>query len=360
MKKIILKSLLVFAGILIVLLIFLPTIIKNYAIKNSKELVGRQIDIGKLKVNYFSSTMKVYDFKMFEKNDQDEFTTFDTLIVNIEPYRLLFNEKVVEQFYIKGLMVKTVMKDSVFNFDDLIAFHSGEAEKEIESEPFKYDISNIELKEANFYFDNQNVGKETHIEDFSFLIPNIGWDQEQKTNADVKFNFENGGYLESSLNINPVDGEFDALITVKDLILETFYEYVLEYAEINSFNGQLNSQIEIYGNTNEAVNSILSGHVDINDFVMTDESDKNVLSSKHINCNLKSIDYSNSSYVIDSLKFTQPYIYFEIDSITNNINKLFKLDRNEGPIVNESNPELVNDTVSDSNSKITNGEIWTT
>ena len=65
-------------------------------------------------------------------------------------------------------MVRTVMQDSTFNFDDLIAFHSiTEDSISIENqEPFKYSISNIELKESNFFFDNKNVNKETHIEDF--------------------------------------------------------------------------------------------------------------------------------------------------------------------------------------------------
>ncbi len=337
-------------ALIIIAMAVAPVIIKNYIINNSKELAGRQIDIGKLKYNYFTSTAKVYDFKMFEQNGTDEFTTFDTLIVNIEPYRFLFNEKVVEQFYIKGLMVKTVMKDSVFNFDDLIAFHNQDSlsTTDTDEEAFKYDISNIELKEADFYFDNQNVGKETEIEDFSFFIQNIGWDQEEKSNADVKFNFKNGGYFQSALNVNPVDGEFDALITIKDLELYPFYEYVLEYAEINDFNGRLNSQIHIEGNTSEAINSIVSGHVDVSDFVMTDKNNKAFLKANRIDCNLKSIDYANSSYVLDSLKFTQPYVYFEMDSITNNFFKTFKLDPNGDPISDASDVEQKTDSTSSS------------
>ena len=66
-KKILISLLL----IILLVLFFLPTIIKNYAINNSVELIGRKIDIGKLKYNYFSSTIKVYDFKMFEINDKD-------------------------------------------------------------------------------------------------------------------------------------------------------------------------------------------------------------------------------------------------------------------------------------------------
>ena len=63
--------LLAFILLIIILLGLLPTFIKNYVIKNSKELVGRQLNIEKIKYNYFTSTIKVYDFKMFEQNEKD-------------------------------------------------------------------------------------------------------------------------------------------------------------------------------------------------------------------------------------------------------------------------------------------------
>jgi len=352
MKNKALKITLIVFGIIVIILLLLPGIIKRYAVNNSKELIGRQINIDKLTYNYFSSTVRVYDFKMFEQNDKDHFVTLDTLILNLEPLKLIKDKVEIEQFYLKGLMVKTVMQDSTFNFDDLIAFHT-EPEDSInieDSEPFKYSISNIELNNSNFFFDNKNVGKETHIEDLSFSIPYIGWDQEEKSNAEVKFNFKNGGYFQSALNVNPVDGEFDAHITIKDLYLNPFYEYVAEYAEINDFNGHLNSQINIVGNTNEAINSIISGHVDVNDFIMTDKGDKEFLKANRIDCNLKRIDYANSSYVIDSLKVTQPYTYFEMDSITNNFFKIFKLDPSSD-IENESE-EVIEEIDTTSNSSL--------
>jgi hypothetical protein len=221
------------------------------------------------------------------------------------------------------------MKDSVFNFDDLITFHTQDTAATVDENTgtFKYDISNIELKDSNFFFDNQNVGKETHIEDFSFVIPYIGWNQQEKSNADIKFNFKNGGYFQSALNINPVDGEFDAVVTIKDLYLNPFYEYVLEYAEINDFNGRLNSQIKIIGNTFEAANAVVSGQIEVNDFVMTDKNDKAFLQAEKIKTNLKKIDYANSSYVIDSIKVNGSYTFFQLDSVSNNFFRIFKLDQ---------------------------------
>lgn len=313
------------------MLFFLPTIIKNYAINNSKTLIGRQIDIGNLKYNYFSSTIQVHDFKMLEQNNIDEFASFDTLILNMKPYRMLFNEKVVEQFYIKGLMVKTTMKDSTFNFDDLVAFHASKEDtvSTKKEKLFKYEVSNIELKEANFFFNNKNVNKETHIEDFSFAIPFIGWNQEDKSNAGIKFNFKRGGYFESVLNINPVSGDFDAHFVIDQLYLDPFLNYVKPYAKINSFEGVLNSKINVVGNTNEAINSILSGQVAIDDFKMTDLNDKEFLSAKSIKTNLEKIDYSNNNYLINTIDISDSYTFFQLDSISNNLFEIFKLNEPE-------------------------------
>ncbi len=318
--------------VFIIILIALPTIIKNYAIKNSKTLIGRQIDLGKLKYNYFTSTAKVYDFKMFEANDKETFLSFDTLVVNLEPLRLVFGEKNLEQFFVRGLEVNLAMQDSTFNFDDLIAFHSVPTDSTTveEEKEFKYDLSNLELKGANFYFDNRNVSTVTRIENFSFFIPQIVWDQTEKSEADLEFAFKNGGFFKSNLNINPNDGEFDANIEINGLNLKAFYEYVAQYAEINDFDGTMNSTINIHGNTNEATKSIVSGVVEVSDLKMVDQSNKEFLKAHHITADLDQIDYANNTYKFGTITLTQPYVYFEMDSITNNYFKIFKLEEESG------------------------------
>ena len=49
--------LLIIAAIIILILAFLPGKIKDYAVDNSKELIGRKMEIGKLKYNYFCSIL---------------------------------------------------------------------------------------------------------------------------------------------------------------------------------------------------------------------------------------------------------------------------------------------------------------
>ena len=80
-KKIIFRILIALIAIIILILILLPGIVKRYAINHSKELVGRQIEMDKLKLNYFTGVIRITDFKMYEEDDRSEFVSFDTLII---------------------------------------------------------------------------------------------------------------------------------------------------------------------------------------------------------------------------------------------------------------------------------------
>jgi hypothetical protein len=69
---------------------------------------------------------------------------------------------------------------------------------------------------------------------------------------------------------------------------------------------------------------------------MTDLNAKEFLAAKRIDFKLNKIDYNNSSYEFDTLSIVQPYVYFEMDSITNNFFKIFKLNPDGSLVDDES------------------------
>ena len=316
-------------ALIVLLLILLPVLVKNYAIKNSKELVGRQIDMEKLRFNYFTGTAKVYDFKMYEANDQDVFVSFDTLIVNTVPYKYLSNIKALDQFYLQGLDVNISKRDSTYNFDDLVAFHTAEDTAEAEpeeEEAFKYLLENLELKNADFHYYDADVDHTTEIEDFSLFIPFIAWDQENESDADIEFTLFEATTVKATSHVHPGTGEFNSAIEIGNLQLSDFYAYAMEYAEINSMEGTVNALIRLNGNVNTPTEVLVSGEVEALQPRMTDRQDVVFLSSEQVLCTLGEIDYSKSSYIIDDLVFEQPYVKFELDSVSNNFFRIFKYD----------------------------------
>ena len=328
-RKIIFRTLIILVAFIILVMILLPGIARRYTVNHSKKLIGRQIALEQLKINYFTGTLKLIDFKMFEPDDTTPFVSFDTLVIDAEPYRLISNEIVLEQFYLKGLKAKVIQYDSTFNFDDLVAFYTPKEDAipadTTPSEPLHFLFSNIELKGAEFIHDNKTINKITTLNDLSFFVPFIGWNQEEKSEAGLRFAFKNEGYFESSIIIDPIGGEYEANIKIYHLYLQAFQDYVTSNININAFQGMLNSDLAISGNINEAEKSIVSGTVEVVDFLMKDKQDKEFLGARKLDCRLKTIDYYNSSYIVDSIILTQPYVYFEMDTITNNFFEIFNI-----------------------------------
>ncbi|MBK6282143.1 MAG: DUF748 domain-containing protein, partial [Draconibacterium sp.] len=274
---------------------------------------------------------------MFESDDKEVFVQFDTLLIDAEPYKYISEELVIEQLYLKGLIATVIQNDSIFNFDDLLSFFATEEDSVPKdttvSEPLQFQLSNIELKGAEFIYNNQTVNKTTILNDVSFFVPYIGWDQKEKSKAGLKFNFKNEGYFESSIDIDPIGGDFEANLKVYHLYLDAFKDYVASYANVNSFEGMMSSNFAISGNINEPDKTKVSGQMEVLDFLMTDKKDKKFLGAKRLGCNLKLIDYSNSSYVVDSLVFSEPYVYFRMEGESNNFFEIFNVsDEAEGSV----------------------------
>ena len=119
---------------ILVILLILPGIARRMAVNNSEKWFGRRIELEGLRINYFTSTVRLRDFKVYEANGQDVFTRFDTLLVDAVLWRLMKKELVVEHILLSGLRSNIIQEDSIFNFTDLVEFYSkpGTSEKKDE------------------------------------------------------------------------------------------------------------------------------------------------------------------------------------------------------------------------------------
>lgn len=304
----------------------LPTLVKNYLVKNAKELVGTKIDVKDLTYNYFTSTLELHQFVLYNTKGSDTLVALDTLLLNLAPLQLISDKLEIEELQVTGLKVNTMLKDSVFNFEELIAFHtSTDSLPKTDETPLKYSISNIEFKKSKFVFDDRDVGAITQLNDIHFKIPFIGWDQKHKSEAHFKFEMGEDGTVESVLNFDPVQGSFDATLLLDKFSIAPFYNYTLGYAKINSLKGWLSSNIHLIGTFKNPIATTVYGKVTVTDFEMTDVFDKPLLAAQQIDCSLDTIDYYHAVYKIDSLKLKKPYVHFSLDTLSNNIFRAFKL-----------------------------------
>lgn len=352
-RKILLYGLLTVFLFLVLALVLLPGIAKNYILDHSKELTGRQVFMDKLSINYFNGKLSVYDFKMFEPNEKDVFISFDTLILNTVPYKYIINTMALDQFYLDGLVVNIAKKDSVFNFDDLVTFYLAKDSTETklkDDKAFKYILNNLELKSASFNFYDGDVDHTTSIDKFSFFIPQVYWDQENRSDADLKFQIADGGSIEAGFHMQPQTRDFDGHIIVTDLQLKPFYKYAAQHANINDISGKLGTKIDIKGNINTPKDILLSSEVILEDFEMKDTSDKTFLASKKLVGIIPTINLNKNSITVASVVIDQAYANFELDSVSNNFVRIFNI-QNESSTDSKPFDYLV------SSVKVTNSSI---
>jgi len=321
-------ALLILMAIVILALIFAPVIVKNQTIKRSPELIGRQISLDKLKVNYFSSTIRLIDFILYEAEEEEAFVSFDTLLVNLAPLRLIRKEKVIEQLYLAGLTAHIIQEDSIFNFTDLIEHHQTEEKDSSErdstsDEPFQYIFSNLELNQAYFSFTDASIDKTIYARDLGLFIPYIAWDQEDRSEAGIRFNFHKEGYFQTDLNMDPREGEFDAEITINHLYLHEFTEFLRKTVDLDSIGGLINTELLIAGDLDEIQHSSVSGEIELLNFELIDHYQKKLIALDGMNLSIHEIDLQSQDFQFDSLTLTKPFVQFELYDSSNNFFEFF-------------------------------------
>jgi len=346
-KKVIFKIVIGLFVTFIILLSFLPLIVRKIAISNSKEWVGRSISLEKFKLNYFTGTIKLIDFKMYEADDTGKFVAFDTLIIDTEPYRLVSNELVIERLYLKGLDINVVMKDSTFNFDDLItrfgAFSADTSGAVPEENPMIIELSNLELNDGLLTILDAAIEKEVELRNLDFFIPYIRLDQSATSEAGLKFDFKNGGYFQSQIDIDPIGGNFDAELIIKDLDISGYDDFVAKYIDLGPFVGETDLDLKLTGNINSPEETIVSGSFLLYNFELKN-NDKPMVGIKQLNIRLQEADPAHNRYVLDTIRLSQPYVYFELYDSTNNLVEFINWAMPPGDTLERNNEETIDST----------------
>jgi len=308
-------------ALIIIVLVALPPVAKNYINKHGKEYTGRKLSVNQIRINYFTSTLNVIGFKMFEADEQSTFVAFDSLTININLMRLFSSELNIEKFRIVKPEATITRHDSVFNFDDITAFFNSKPKADTiakPSGPFKFVLKNFSLDGGKLTFTDKGVNYTNVMTNLGFKIPYVSYNREQISEAGLKFYFENGGFLESMAGYNQKFGAYNADFTVNNLDLEPFLPYMKPYFRFSNYEGKIGGKFHIQGNINQIDSVLVRGDANVADFVIKDPSNRKVLGATKGNVTMTDSYPMKSVYNFDKITLTEPYLFFEMKDSTNN------------------------------------------
>jgi hypothetical protein len=329
MKKKVFKVVVIIILLIIVsVLIFTPPIARHYLNKNGTDLIGRNLSIEKIRLNYFTSTLRIIGFKLFEKNDTTVFTGFDTLLVDLQPLRLIKSELVIKRLWLINPVSHITKRDTVFNFSDIIDFFSSSDSTAVKDtsttkSDYKFEFSDIKLKNGHFRYTDDDINSTTHLNNLSFTIPYLSWNQKESSKAGLTFNFRNGGYFTAYGSFNPGNGDFSSQITINNLEINEFTPYIKQYVRLNSISGLAGCDLNIRGNSEQMDSITINGRFSVDSFSATDSKDRKILGTDGLSIALNNSLPLAGKLMFDSIALAKPYLLFEMKDSSNNFIELF-------------------------------------
>nr|WP_319400461.1 DUF748 domain-containing protein [uncultured Carboxylicivirga sp.] len=323
------KRTLVFGSIffiVFVFLFFLSTIIKSYVNNNSKELIGRKVELGNININYFKVAVRVTDLVAYETNEKDTFAGFKELYINFDPWKLIHNEYSFSTIKLDSLYAYVIQDGDVFNFSDLIPADDSttvEPTDTLPAKPLHFSVYNIHFTRGKLDFYDKQIDNRLLFDDLDLHLPKIAWDN-QKSEMGAEFEFGNRGLVSIGADIDHQLNRYHLAIGMQNMSLEPISNYVEQYANIDGISGFFHANINIDGNIENTSDIIVSGSAAVDTFRMWEPGNKDFFTLKHGAVNFDSLDLGRASYNLSSIDIVEPVLTATLNKDQSNIERVFQ------------------------------------
>lgn len=302
-----------------------PRVAKHYVVKHSYELLGRSVSIDKIRLNYFTGTLRIDGLKLFEQDGKTIFVSFERLKVNLDYIPLLRNEIFVKYISLEAPYAQVLQNGERFNFSDLTEkTDSSTVENDtVASSPTKYIINNIGISRGYLKYTDQVLDHTIAMNNLDLSIPGFTWNSDS-TNLNVNFRFVDGGGLYSKLEINQADSTYSLNLRLDSLHLDIIEPYIQSNMYISAMHGYLSNDIRIKGNMQSIMQMIVSGVNHIYGLQLTDTLNRTIFSFKELTIDVDTVMPASNRIDINSVSLSDPFILFELVDTTNNWMALLK------------------------------------
>jgi hypothetical protein len=67
----------------------------------------------------------------------------------------------------------------------------------------------------------------------------------------IRFDFKNGGYFQSDIDVNPTQGDFEANVILREMDIAGYADFVHKYMDIGDFRGLTDIELNLHGNIHQ-------------------------------------------------------------------------------------------------------------
>jgi hypothetical protein len=296
---------------LVVLLFYLPTFLEDYIQENDLELIGREVEVGNIDINYFTGKVSIENFKMYEEDESTVFTSFTSLELDLEIRHLFSNGIYIQDFIIDGFFARIEQNEATFNFDDLAETEEKVPEPEAEeSEPMHFTLSNFKLRGASLEYSSE-IHPKAVFDSLNVELPLFS-DTVGVFDILASLHVGSGGHLSTTNRIDLENSFYDVFLEMNGLDISLIRPYFDPYIELNALAGLFDSSLRIHGSWEDTDVLDLGGTLAINGFEMTDSREEKVLTLDYMEVDVDTVVMRDALYNIDYIKLDGFYGLYEM------------------------------------------------
>ncbi|MDE5637404.1 MAG: DUF748 domain-containing protein, partial [Alistipes sp.] len=256
-----------------------PPLVKSYVEQHSRELVGRKVTIGKIRMNLFTGRLLVENLAVAEADDTTSFARLGAFDMKMRLLPLLSRKVIIRRIALTAPEVNIYQRGNSFNFDDLTAHFAADSTAAAQSDgssPWDVGIYDISLAKGHFSYTDLEIDAHWGFENLNLAIPGLYF-AGRNTDVGAVLNFADGGSLSTELSYNVESSEYTLRMKLADLALKGTLPYFRQALNTSAVDGLLSMDVAVSGNTRHMMDFTTSGTVDLAQFTLADEAGRRVL-----------------------------------------------------------------------------------
>lgn len=304
--------------------VFISPITKYLIEKYSKPVIGRQVSMEGLFLNFFSGSMSITDLKVYEPNDKDVFFYCHKISSNITVKKMLQGEYEINEMKFVNPEVIVYQDGNNFSYDDIVA-HLLTADttnkNTAAAPPVKFWLRNIQIDSGYIKHINVAYKDTTEIMNLRFMCPSYAWDNPELL-LSAAFTFGSGGDIDCSMQLDTDSLDYVVSLNSKDLDVKKYYKSLNSMMHIGGLDGLVNATLRFRGNFNELENLAASGMLSLDRVFIRDTTGTDFVSFNQFQIQVDSLNVKESRYDFHRILLDRPYFKFDLYDNGNNISKM--------------------------------------
>lgn len=327
LKKGVKIPLIIIGSVLLVLIlinIIAPPIAKSYVEKHSKEIVGRQINVDKVRLNIFRGKVSLMGVQALEANDKDNFVSFNQLVVNMSVWRLLAKEVRLTEITLVQPVVSIWQEGKTFNFTDIIKRFTkkDKKKKDPNKRSWAIDLRNITLDRGSVVYRDLQRDSKFDIRDLSLEVPRLYFSGERRSDIGLNLKFADGGDLAVKLLYGLKDNNYDLTIALKDFSVAMAKPYLKEFLNIEDFNGKLTADLKVVGCLEHILDIVAKGTVALNNLTVNTSDQQELAGIGQVKVNVEELDTRNKKFYFNEVDVSGLNFVYETNGSSNTMSRL--------------------------------------